>query len=111
MAKKFDELFKKLPKASQDEVNARVAKNVEEIMAARALESINDTDREEIRNRISVGDIFACGGKSWKCTDKGQRTIIAIELDHDRDASWYVGPPYAVAETVFDEHDILGIEN
>lgn len=75
------------------------------------LASINDADLNEIRKKISVGDVFTCGGKSWKCTDKGQRTIIAIELDPDRDDSWYVGPPYAVAETIFDENDILGIED
>ncbi|MFT3789739.1 MAG: hypothetical protein QM741_01410 [Rudaea sp.] len=40
----------------------------------------------------------------WRCTDVGSRTICAIKLDeHTED--WYHGPPYAVAEQVFDEND------
>ena len=44
----------------------------------------------------------------WRCTDIGTRTIAAIRLDLDHDPAWYNGPPYAVAETVFDEYDIEG---
>jgi hypothetical protein len=32
--------------------------------------------------------------------------IVAIKLNHDDDPSWYNGPPYAVAELVFDEYDM-----
>ena len=35
------------------------------------------------------------------------RTIVAIRLDKD-DPSWYNGPPYAIAESTFDEYDIEG---
>jgi hypothetical protein len=57
-----------------------------------------------------IGLEFLCGGKRWRCTDIGRRTVIAIALDHDDDPSWYNGPPYAVAEMVFDEYDVGGCE-
>ncbi|MFW6211548.1 MAG: hypothetical protein ACOC8L_01500 [Spirochaetota bacterium] len=59
-----------------------------------------------------IGLEFLCGGKRWRCTDVGSRTIAAICLsDHEDDGSWYNGPPYAVAETVFDEYDVEACEN
>jgi len=55
-----------------------------------------------------VGNEFECGGKRWGCTDIGKRVVVAICLsDHD-DHLWFNGPPYAVAENVFDEYDIEG---
>ena len=54
---------------------------------------------------FSIGVVFRCGGKSWRCTDVGTRTVVAIALDHPEDPSWYDGPPYAVVEMVFDEED------
>jgi hypothetical protein len=33
--------------------------------------------------------------------------IVAIKLDAP-DGSWYVGPPFAIEETVFDENDQAG---
>lgn len=55
-----------------------------------------------------LGGAFWCAGHAWRCTDIGSRVIIAIRLDHDDDPSWYDGPPYAVAESVFDENDFAG---
>ena len=55
-----------------------------------------------------IGREFWCGGQAWRCTDVGTRIIAAIKLNHDDDPSWYHGPPYAVAETVFDEDDQEG---
>ena len=55
---------------------------------------------------FKVGETFLCGGKVWKCTDKGTRTIIVIKINPDRDPSWLAGPPYAIPERVFDEYDI-----
>ena len=55
-----------------------------------------------------IGGTFWCGGSAWRCTDIGTRVIAAIKLDHEDDPSWYNGPPYAVAESVFDENDIEG---
>ena len=55
-----------------------------------------------------IGATFWCGGKPWRCTDIGTRIVAAICLDRDDDPSWYNGPPYAVAEMVFDEDDREG---
>lgn len=53
-----------------------------------------------------IGMEFESGDKRWRCTDVGTRTVIAVCLDdHPDDPSWYHGPPYAVAEQVFDEYD------
>ena len=72
---------------------------------------------------FKVGEEFWCGGGQWRCTDIGTRTIVAVRLDSgevgsnvperrrtlDRAAAeaegWFNGPPYAVAEVVFDEDD------
>ena len=44
-----------------------------------------------------------------RCTDVGQRTIVAIRIDENPDdLSWLSGPPYAKAEIVFDEYDMPG---
>jgi hypothetical protein len=78
-----------------------------------------------------IGIQFWCGGRRWRCTDVGSRTVVGICLEpHEvvsvvsvtgdvegsgmttrtitADDSWLVGPPYAVAEEVFDEHSIQG---
>jgi hypothetical protein len=77
-----------------------------------------------------IGVAFWCGGERWRCTDVGARVIVAISLEPHEvasyvpnadgqglgrvehyltdDPSWLVGPPYAVAERVFDEHDLPG---
>ena len=62
----------------------------------------------------------------WLCTDKGTRVIAAIRLDRVEVGSnrpelrrvlnraeaeadgWFEGPPYAVAEVVFDEYEQEG---
>ena len=69
--------------------------------------------------------------KRWRCTDIGTRTIIAIRLDHvdvttstggkttyqgltQDEASmrgWFNGPPYAIAEHVFDEDAQCGCQS
>lgn len=64
-------------------------------------------------------EFHTCTGQVWRCTDVGTRTILAIEVyappipfddgskkRFDKDESWFVGPPYAVPEVVFDEIDI-----
>ena len=76
-----------------------------------------------------IGLEFYCGDKKWRCTDVGSRVVIAIRIGpHEivtletqavtgkktdircttEDPSWYNGPPYAIAETVFDESSIEG---
>ena len=75
------------------------------------------------RSQFKIGGTFWCAGRTWRCTDIGTRTIVAIRVDsvevgsnmpeHRRTVSrteaeaegWFNGPPYAVAETVFDEDD------
>jgi len=79
-------------------------------------------------NDFSVGLEFWCGEKRWRCTDVGTRVIVAICLepremvrvevdpaDKSRsketrfisdDPSDLNGPPYGVAEYVFDEYDV-----
>jgi hypothetical protein len=54
---------------------------------------------------ITIGSEFVSDGNRWRCTDKGTRTIVAIKLESE-DKSWYNGPPYAVAESVFDEYNL-----
>lgn len=69
--------------------------------------SHNDCLSDQI---FCIGTIFYSGsGKKWRCTDIGSRTIIAIEIEEERDESWYNGPPYAVVEQVFDEYDLGGL--
>lgn len=51
-------------------------------------------------------EFFTATGR-WRCTDIGRRVVVAIRLDAP-DVSWYTGPPYAVAERVLDEDDIVG---
>jgi hypothetical protein len=57
-----------------------------------------------------IGCEFLSGSGRWRCTDVGKRTIAAIRLNYDDDPSWYKGPPYAAAESIFDENDIEGCE-
>ena len=54
---------------------------------------------------FKIGYEFKTETGTWRCTDVGTRTIIAIKISDHEDASWFSGPPYAVAETVFDEDD------
>ena len=76
-----------------------------------------------------IGMEFWCGGRRWRCTDVGTRVVVGICLEpHEvvtvtrevgasattttrtmtADTTWFEGPPYAVAEEVFDEHSIDG---
>ena len=75
---------------------------------------------------FKIGVEFWCGGRRWRCTDVGSRVVVAIRVDgvearcvtdgvavrtplsgSDAEASgWFDGPPYAVAESVFDEDSL-----
>ena len=57
-----------------------------------------------------IGCEFVTAVSRWQCTDVGARTIVAIRLNHDDDPRWYNGPPYALAEYVFDEDTIQDCE-
>jgi hypothetical protein len=72
---------------------------------------------------FKIGSTFRCGAKTWRCTDIGTRTIVAIRTDSVEVGSnvppyrrtlsgaeaeaegWFNGPPYAVREKVFDEYE------
>ena len=56
---------------------------------------------------FDINTLFFTASGTWACTDKGTRTIVAIRVDN-RDISWLSGPPYMVAEVVFDENDMGG---
>lgn len=51
---------------------------------------------------FKIGMLFRCGGRSYKVTDLGTRVVVAIR----QKAGWMDGPPYDVAEIVFDEDDL-----
>lgn len=54
--------------------------------------------------RVGV-EFLARAGHRWRCTDVGQRTIVAIRLT-GRSHALLEGPPYMAEEIVFDEHEI-----
>lgn len=74
------------------------------------------------KSNFSIGLEFYTASGHWRCTDIGSRVVVAIPIDlpfeivvsdgkttHRKmthDASWFRGPPYAVAERVFDEDSI-----
>ena len=57
---------------------------------------------------FAIGKEFRTETGTWRCTDIGTRTIIAIKVSDRDDPSWFNGPPYAVADIVFDEDDREG---
>ncbi|MBC4018641.1 hypothetical protein ACFQU2_16650 [Siccirubricoccus deserti] len=75
-------------------------------------------------NEFVVGRVFITGHGLWRCTDVGTRTVIAIRIDSADVVSilggleaqsivapsWFDGPPYALAKTVFDEYDFPALQ-
>ena len=81
---------------------------------------------------FAIGTEFRTATGKWRCTDVGTRTIAAIKIDpveicradiqagteewqvlsqaEAEAQNWFSGPPYGVAEIVFDEDDIEGCE-
>ncbi len=81
-------------------------------------------------SEFRIGLEFWCGGKRWRCTDVGTRVVTVISLEPREveevissddaagpaetrryttdDPTWLLGPPYKIAESVFDEDDIDG---
>ena len=57
---------------------------------------------------FDISKEFMTVSGTWRCTDIGTRTIIAIRVSDCDDTSWLNGPPYAVVEMVFDENDLGG---
>jgi hypothetical protein len=76
---------------------------------------------------FQIGGEFTTPTGRWRCTDVGTRTIVAIRIDlvetrtildgrpvrrylTQEEAElegWFNGPPYALAEVVFDEDGIV----
>ena len=78
-------------------------------------------------SEFKIGDTFQCSGERYRCTDVGTRVVVAIRIDRvevvrDRifketlpyeqakKDGWFNGPPYAIAEQVFDEDDLVVCE-
>jgi len=71
-------------------------------------------------DEFQIGTIFFTTAAKWRCTDVGTRTIAAIRLapvelnigtltEQEADAAgWFEGPPFALADFVFDEYDMEG---
>ncbi len=57
---------------------------------------------------FAIGQEFETETGTWRCTDVGTRTVVAIKISAYDDPSWFDGPPYAVVEVVFDEDDMEG---
>jgi hypothetical protein len=76
---------------------------------------------------FEMGKTFRCGDGLWRVTDIGTRVIVAIRIDETlaiqldpqwravvfgqreaEEGGWLSGPPYPVAEDVFDEEDQKG---
>jgi len=71
-----------------------------------------------------IGETFWCDGRQWRCTDIGTRIVAAIRIDtvnvggtdparcrvlgraEAEAGGWFNGPPYAVAEILFDEDSL-----
>ena len=86
------------------------------------------------RDQFTIGREFLCGGRRWRCTDIGTRTVAAILVDPEAEMTfmrkergeepqpytltgaqaaaegWFDGPPFAVVEHAFDEYDLEGCE-
>jgi hypothetical protein len=56
---------------------------------------------------FQIGMEFYTASGKWRCTDIGTRVIVAMKLDQE-DSRNYSGPPYSIAEHVFDEYDLGG---
>jgi hypothetical protein len=80
----------------------------DEVPAEAHSEGAHEPEGHMLHGEFRIGEPFWSGGHRWRCTDIGTRVITAIKLDHGDDPSWYNGPPYAVAEVVFDEYNMAG---
>lgn len=74
-------------------------------------------------SEFRIGGDFTVSGKRFRCTDIGSRVVVALPLqakvstntsdevktlseEETAQQGWMNGPPYAVAEIVFDEDDL-----
>ena len=79
-------------------------------------------------SEFQIGTEFFTAAGKWRCTDVGTRVIVAISLEPremvrvgyskngergeerftSEDPHDLVGPPYMIAEQVFDQYDLKG---
>ena len=62
-------------------------------------------------SEFKIGDYFYTATGRWKCTDIGTRVIVAMKVPRNPEreiGDVYSGPPYCIAENVFDEYDFDG---
>ncbi len=82
---------------------------------------------------FSIGVFFRCADELWRCTDIGTRTVVAVQWTNvylrkrsavsgkeyallgpfdlrKEQQDWTKGPPYLLAEEVFDETDFCAME-
>jgi prevent-host-death family protein len=104
----FDDTVAEARSRFADMAPEALQKLIDEAVAATRRQTPPKDDGHMRREDFRIGGTFWSGGRPWRCTDIGTRVITAIQLDHEDDPSWYNGPPYAVAESVFDEYDIEG---
>jgi hypothetical protein len=64
----------------------------------------NKTMRIYNAHGSKINGEFMFGEQRYHYTDIGSRVIAAIRLGKT-DPSWYIGPPYAVAEMILDEYE------
>lgn len=62
---------------------------------------------------FKVGEDFFTAVGRWRCTDVGQRTIVAVRWPEDMEIpsntrleDWLKGPPHVLEEVVFDEKEM-----
>lgn len=58
---------------------------------------------------FKIGDRFTCREEGYMVTDVGSRVVVAIPARKGCE-DWEHGPPYALVEIVFDEHDLPALE-
>jgi hypothetical protein len=75
-------------------------------------------------SEFKIGESFWCSDRTFRCTDVGSRVVVAIRTDRveivrnglfkdtlsyelAKKEGWFNGPPYALAEQVFDENDFV----
>ena len=61
-------------------------------------------------SEFKIGERLYLYSKEYLCTDIGTRTVVCLHTNVEhviKDPSWLKGPPYALKEEVFDEHDIV----
>jgi len=96
-------LPQRLPIA-QHQANAAFAGGIWAVVDVPVEKYLGDDVRVLEHADFRIGLEFFTEAGRWRCTDVGSRTICAAKLD-EYPPDWYNGPPYAVAEFVFDEND------